>query len=343
MSLLDALAPQPWLAPLGALVGGAAGLRATLYRRRVLEQSRLRGSVLSVGNLSVGGSGKTPVVARLARLLLDTGHAVSILSRGYGGSFRGACLIVSDGSAVLAGAAVAGDEPVLLARGLPGAVVAIGRWRDVVGREVERRFGPRVHLLDDGFQHLRLARDLDVVCVSPADLGDRPLPAGRLRESRSALARADLVLLARDGVPSDRLRAHVREIGAERTLLTSRRVLGFFTPDGRAVDAPSRPFLLSGIARPERFVTDATSYVGEVAGQKSYPDHHRFTSEEVRQVAARARSRRADAVVTTEKDLIRLPTIPDAPPFYVLRVEVVVEDEERLRALVLAAARKETP
>jgi tetraacyldisaccharide 4'-kinase len=323
-------------------MGGIASLRAALYRRHVLGQARLQGPVVSVGNLSVGGSGKTPVVARLARFLVESGEAVSILSRGYGGSFDGACLVVSDGRAASADAEQAGDEPVMLARSVPGAVVAVGRCRDVVGQEVERRFGRRVHVLDDGFQHLRLARDLDIVCVSPADLRDRPLPAGRLRESRRALARADLVLLTREG-PSRDLGALVQEIGAERVFFTSRRILGFFTADGRATDPPRRPFLLSGIARPERFVTDATSFVGEVAGQKSFPDHHRFTTAEMDEVTTRARSRRADAIVTTEKDLIRLPFVPDTPPVHVLRVEVTIEDEERLQAQVLAVARRMAP
>jgi tetraacyldisaccharide 4'-kinase len=338
MSLADVMmTPQPWLAPLGALFAGAASLRAALYSTRVLSQTRLRGRVVSVGNLSVGGSGKTPIVSWLARMLAAEGHAVSVLSRGYGGSFAGECLIVADGTSVLADAGVAGDEPVMLARGLPGAIVAVGRRRGAVGLEVERRFGPRVHLLDDGFQHLRLARDLDIVCLAPADLHDRPLPAGRLRESRRALRRADVILLSRETTPGDTLRALVKDLGTERTFLTSRQVLGFFDASGAPADPPQRPFLLSGIARPERFVNDATSYVGEVAGQKSFPDHHRFTRRELQDLVTRARTRRADTIVTTEKDLIRLPFIPEAVPLRVLRVATTIDDEPRLRARVLAA------
>ena len=172
---------------LGSLFASAASLRVAAYERGLLRRARLAGPVVSVGNLSVGGSGKTPVVRLVAELLREAGAPVAVLSRGYGGRFRGDALVVGDGRAVTASAEEAGDEPVMLARALPGVVVAVGRRRDVVGRAVEARFGRRVHVLDDGFQHLRLARDLDLVCLDVADLDDRPLPAGRLRERPAAL------------------------------------------------------------------------------------------------------------------------------------------------------------
>jgi len=138
------------LAPLGALYGGVAAARAAAYRRGWLPRARLAGPVISVGNLSVGGSGKTHVVALIAEMLRHARRPVSVLSRGYGGSFRGDCLVVGDGQGVCAGPEEAGDEPVMLARALPGVVVAVGRRRDRVGRAVEARFGARVHVLDDG-------------------------------------------------------------------------------------------------------------------------------------------------------------------------------------------------
>src|SRR6185436_92911 len=191
-------------------------------------QRRLTGPVISVGNLGVGGSGKTPVVARLAQLLLEAGLPVAVLSRGYAGSFRGECLLVSDGQRILADAAAAGDEPVMLARDLPGALVAVGRRRDRVGRFVEGRFGPCVHVLDDGFQHLGLARDLDVLCLRPADLRDRPLPAGRLREWPEAAARADIVLWWGDAADP----ALLARFPPDRTFPVARRVDGLFSVAG---------------------------------------------------------------------------------------------------------------
>ena len=325
--------PQAWLSPLGALMGGAASLRAALYRRGLLRQARLDGRVISVGNLRVGGSGKSPVVAHLAQRLIAEGHAVSILSRGYGGSFRGPCLVVSDGTSVLATAEAAGDEPVMLARRVLGAVVAVGAHRDLVGREVEARFGRRVHLLDDGFQHLRLARDLDIVCVTLADLRDRPLPAGWLREGRSALARADVVLLSTDGASREASDAARDSLGRERTFVVSRRARGFFAADGTPRPAPARPFLLSGIARPERFAADVPAHVGHAA----YGDHHAFRAADLDAAVARARALGADALVTTEKDAVRLPARSWDPPLLVFGIEVAVEDDARLTARLRSA------
>jgi len=331
--------PQPWLAPLGALMGGAAALRAALYRRGVFAQARLQGPVISVGNLRVGGSGKTPIVAGLARMLMEAGQRVAILSRGYGGASRAPHLLVSDGVSVLADAATAGDEPVMLARQLPGVVVAVGPRRDLVGRWVEGRLGPRVFLLDDGFQHLCLGRDLDIVCVSPSDLADRPLPAGWLREGRAALDRADVVLLARDGVSDDVIGEARAKVGVDRAFLVRRRARGFFGADGEAQAAPARAFLLSGIARPERFAADVAAAGAAVAGHAAFPDHHSFTAADVESTWARARASGALAIVTTEKDLVRMPPRPDAPPLLVLRIDVEIEDEPRFRSRVMRALR----
>lgn len=319
------------LAPLGALYCGASALRVALYGRGVLPQARLAGPVISVGNLSVGGSGKTPVVWRIARILRDEGLPVAILSRGYGGSFRGDVLVVGDGTSVEGDAATAGDEPVMLARALPGVVVAVGRRRDIVGRAVEARFGRRVHVLDDGFQHLRLARDLDVVCVTGADLSDTCLPAGRLRESPSALARADVVLVTEGDLPA----------GSPATAFrATRHIEGFFDLEGAARSAPSRPFLVSGIARPERFEADVRASVPTIAGVARFSDHHAFGDADVARVHAEARAAGADAVVTTEKDAVRLPRVPADPPTLVLRLRIEIADEARFRERLLAVARR---
>jgi tetraacyldisaccharide 4'-kinase len=321
------------LAPLGAVFGAGAALRVGLYGRGILRRSRLSGPVISVGNLSVGGSGKTPLVARIAEILRDAGEPVAVLSRGYGGSFRGDYLIVGDGAAVLADSAEAGDEPVMLARALPGVVVAVGPRRDRVGRAVEARFGRRVHVLDDGFQHLRLARDLDVLSVCEADLRDRPLPAGRLRERASASARADLLCLWSEA-------ALLPPHGDGRTFHVRRVPLGFFDTSGEARPAPARPFLLSGIANPERFWSDMAAAAPGVVGRTAYADHHRFTPNEVRGVYDSARAVRADAIVTTAKDAVRLPPVAPELPVLVFRIAAQIDDEPRFRERLLAAARR---
>ena len=326
---------------LGALFGALAGLRAAAYLRGVLPRARLAGPVVSVGNLSVGGSGKTPVVLRVAEILREEGRAVAVLSRGYGGRFRGEALVVGDGSRLLADADAAGDEPVMLAEALPGVVVAVGPRRDVVGRFVEARFGPRVHVLDDGFQHLRLERDLDVVCLDVYDLDDRPLPAGRLRERPAALDRAHVVLLTRlEAASEDQLRRLEEELGPDRTHRVARRVVGWRTPGGQAAAAPRRVFLFAGIARPERLAYDAAASGAEVAGSAFSPDHHRYRRGEIEALATRARAAGADALGTSAKDLARLgPRLARFPglPVLVLHVAAEIGDEARFRGRLLAA------
>lgn len=336
-----ALRPRPWLAPLGALFGGAAALRATLYRRGLLGHTRLASPVISIGNLAVGGRGKTPLVELTASMLMGAGRPVAILSRGYGGAFRGDVLVVSDGERVLADTEAAGDEPVMLARALPGAVVAVGRDRARVGRAVESAFGARVHVLDDGFQHLRLFRDLDVVCVDAEDLRARPLPAGALRERLSALGRAHVVAVS--GEDQDEARAAmaslVRDLDPARVFRVRRQPAGFFDRAGLAVPAPARAFLLTGIARPERVAADVARQGTSVVGHAVFADHHRFRAEEVEASARRAADAGAGAIVTTAKDAVRLPPAPAGSlPVVVFRVTCAIEDAARYRSLLLAAA-----
>jgi tetraacyldisaccharide 4'-kinase len=300
--------------------------------------------VISVGNLSLGGRGKTPVVARVCELLREERLAVSVLSRGYKGSFRGDCLFVSDGERIAASAAQAGDEPVMLARQLPGVVVAVGRDRGLVGRAVELRFGDRVHVLDDGFQHLSLHRDLDLVCVDARDLADVPLPGGRLREPLSSLERAHLVLLSgAERGRSEQVAALEASLGVRRVIRFGRRVLGCVSRDGVPHASPRRPFLLAAIAAPDRFLADARAESGEVAGTAFFRDHHAFTSAELEALARRAKEAGADALLTTAKDEVRLPEGLDLGlPLLVLRIAAVIEGEallrERLRAAVGRAA-----
>lgn len=331
------MTPRRWLSPAGSVFGAAAALRARLHARGLLRRHALAGPVISVGNLAVGGRGKSPLVARFATMLLESGRTVAILSRGYGGTHHGRPLLVSDGVSVRVGADVAGDEPVMLARAVRGAIVAVARRRVDAGRMVEARFGRCVHVLDDGFQHLALARSLDVVSLAAEDLDDRPMPAGRLREHASALSRADLVLLsARNGAPLP------PGLDPARTLRWHRRSLGFFSMDGAPRRLPSRAFVLSAIAGPERLIEDLAALGSRVVGQALYRDHHRFTAAEISAAVSAAAAAGADAVVTTDKDAVRLafaPGLDDAIlPFAVHRIEAVFEDEPRVREIVLRAA-----
>lgn len=326
------------LAPLGAVFGGATALRAALYRRGVFARTRLASPVISVGNLAVGGRGKTPLVELVATLLRDAGRSVAVLSRGYGGAFRGELLVVGDGTRVRAEAAEAGDEPVMLARALPGVVVAVGRDRVRAGRALETALGPRVFVLDDGFQHLRLERDLDIVCVDAGDLRARPLPAGTLRERPSALSRAHLIAVS--GEDEDDARAAgdalARRFGPACVVRVRRRPSGFFDLAGAPAPSPARAFLLTGIARPERVATDLAAQGTTVTGHAAFADHHHFRPDEIESALRQAEKSGADAVVTTAKDAVRLPLAKSAPPVLVWRVRCVVDDEAGFRARLLA-------
>jgi len=327
------------LAPLGAVFGGATALRASLYDRGLLARTRLRSPVISIGNLAVGGRGKTPLVELTARILRDAGRTVAVLSRGYGGAFRGELLVVGDGTRVLADAEEAGDEPVMLARALPGVVVAVGRDRVRAGRALEAAApGPRVFVLDDGFQHLRLARDLDIVCVDAGDLRARPLPAGMLRERPSALARAHLVAVSGEDEEDARAAADAlsQRLGSARVVRVRRRPAGFVDRAGATAAAPARAFLLTGIARPERVAADLAAQGTAVTGHAAFADHHRFRAEEVETAWRQAEKSGADAVVTTAKDAVRLPVTASALPVLVWRVRCAVDDEAGFRARLLA-------
>ena len=319
----------------------ASRLRHAAYAAGLLQAERLAGPVISVGNLASGGRGKTPVVARIASWLREDGHAVAVLSRGYRGAFRGDLLIVSDGERTLATAAEAGDEPVMLAQELPGVVVAVGKRRAQVGRAVSERFGPRAFVLDDGFQHLALARDLDIVCVAPQDVTGTPSD-GWLREGKRALDRADLILLLADDGPEEGQQALRQDLGASRTFLLRRRSQGFFGRDRREKGAPRRPYLLAGIARPERFLADVRALSGETAGSAFFRDHHAFREAELLEVARKAGAAGADALVTTAKDEVRLPAAfaPPGLPVLVLRVGVEIENDGALRERLRQVARR---
>ena len=216
--------------------------------------------------------------------------------------------VVSDGTRVIAGLDEAGDEPLMLARALPGVAVLVGADRYLSGRLAERRLGATVHILDDGFQHLELARDVDLLLVAEEDLKDLPMPAGRLREGLDAATAADAALItAGYDTAADRIG---RAFGVApvfrvtRTIGAPRRVGG--DRDSVVVPSNSRVFLVTGIARPDRFTADVLSVGWDISGAIEFRDHHRYTARDVRRIAAEAKAAGSMIVLTTEKDAVRL-------------------------------------
>ena len=323
--------------PLSALYGGVAQLRRAWYARAPSRARSLSQPVISVGNLVVGGSGKTPVVAALARLLVERGERPAILSRGYGRrSHEDGVLVVSSDERVLEPVERSGDEPQMLARALPGVPVIVSPDRHIAGTLAERQFGCTVHLLDDGYQHLQLRRDIDLLLVAPSDLDERVLPSGRLREPTSAARAADAVLVT--GTEDE-----AQEVGATLGKNVVFRVVPRFGqpraihPVGDAFRAGRRagPFgpaegykravAVAGIARPERFFAAARAEGWDVARELRYRDHHWFDARDVERITAAATETGADVILTTEKDAMRLALIPNGIPWAYLPMDVVIE------------------
>jgi tetraacyldisaccharide 4'-kinase len=310
--------------------------------------------VISVGNLSVGGSGKTPIVELLARMLHGAGRRPAVLTRGYGRAHvTDGALVVSDGMRVCAELASAGDEPLMLARNLPGVVVIVSPDRYLGGRLAERRFGCDVHVLDDGYQHLQLARDVDLLLAGDEEI-DRPsvLPRGRLREPLDAARHAHALLWTG---PARDARAGADLLGLA-VAFDVRRTPGSLhgAPFGDVrPSAGARIVALAAVARPRPFIDGLRATGFDLAAEMTWPDHHRFTPRDVERVRAAVVRHGASGVVTTEKDMVRL--LPFRPlPFAAAwqRLDVTVDPadgfdawlKERLRdADARAAARLAEP
>lgn len=295
--------------PLSAIYGSVVEVRNALYQRHLLAVQRLRGPVISVGNLSTGGSGKTPFVILLSELLKARGIDFDVLSRGYGRKSCGVRLVDPGGLA-----REFGDEPLLIARRLQVPVV-VGEDRYEAGEFAESKFGPRIHLLDDGFQHRGLARDFDIVLVTPEDARDRLLPAGRLREPLSALRRADAVVLT-SGASADDFPF------SEKMVWRVRRGIGV-----QNANVPERPVVFCGIARPQNFVLQLRTAGIEPAAQAFFRDHRAYTEKDIRDLLQLRERSEAGGFVTTEKDAVNLGGYFDAlAPLVVVPVKMELAD-----------------
>ena len=325
---------------LSQLYGLAVRLRNRFYLWGWLPSHQLRHPVISVGNLTVGGTGKTPLVEFLARILQQGGFQPIVLSRGYGGRSQQPVLLVSDGREVLCQPEECGDEPHLLARRLKGVPVVVAKDRFRAGQLLETHSNEKtVYLLDDGHQHLRLRRNLNLLVLDGTDPfgGCRLQPAGRLREPLSGLRRADAVLITRSHLALGLEEMVVRLRHWNKTvpltyfyhditnlydLKTGEefRVREFF---GKKVIA------LAAIGNPQVFLKDLEIYQLKVLDQCFFRDHHPFTQAEIDRVLGRMHTLGAEAVITTEKDAVRLEklALPEGV-VYAARIEVRAEDPE---------------
>ena len=335
----------------------AVKLRHTAYRRRWLKTRRLNRPVISVGNLSVGGTGKTPMVILMARTLLAGGHRPCILTRGYRRRGGKGPIVLDPDAGLIFDPRKVGDEPAALARALPNVPVIVSADRFRAGNVGEQDFRATVHLLDDGFQHLALHRDLDVVLLDVTRLSSdlTVLPAGRLREPFSALQRAHWVILTRTELgDASALQARVHTVNPLlRVFRSSSRFAGLVEARSRLAEPLEnllrrKVWAFCGIGNPAAFFDDLRIWGFQVAGEGVFPDHHVYGRHELDKISALSRSAGAEAILTTEKDLMNLPPDWDAPvPLLACCIETLIEEKMEFEQALLtevesAATRRAT-
>ena len=307
--------------PLTGLYSAATSLRNTLFDSGVLATRRLEQPVVSVGNLSAGGSGKTPFVIALGELLKARGIRFAVLSRGYLRKTRGVLVVEPNGAA-----ADFGDEPLLIARRL-GVPVVVGESRYAAGRIAEQKFEPQLHILDDGFQHRSLARDFDIVLMTERDFEDKMLPSGRLREPLSSLARADAVVLPADAA-------------ADHPALRQKPIWRI-TRDLVLPSLPSAPIAFCGIARPEQFFAQVRAAGIRPAAEVKFGDHHAYGLDDIQALIGARRDLQGVGFLTTEKDAINLaPEQHLLEPLAVAALKLTLDDPTGVVDTILARIAK---
>lgn len=323
------------LSLIASIYGKLISVRNRLYDKGVLATFDLGARTISIGNITTGGTGKTPLVAYVAGLLADRGEKVCILTRGYGRKDAKRRVIVSDGETVLVDAATGGDEPVELARKLVGKnVVVIADADRVAAAEwAKRKFGVTVFVLDDGFQHRRARRDVDIVCIDATNPfgGRKMLPAGRLREPLSGLQRADVIVITRTDLVEDisDLRSQISDHGSEAEVFESRTIMGGFSaPNGSKTGSQQGlAFAFCGLGNPESFFEELRRSDIQLAGTMTFADHHCYSQNDIAEIVRAARGVGAELLLTTAKDAVKFSDLRFEMPCSV--VEITVELDRR--------------
>jgi tetraacyldisaccharide 4'-kinase len=337
------------LAPLGFVYEAAVRSRLALYRRGLLAVHDIGAPVISVGNLTTGGTGKTPLVEWVAREVAAAGRRTCVLTRGYGRARGRKRVVVSDGVGLLADAREGGDEPRLLAERLLGrAAVVCDADRVAAARWAREVLEAEAFILDDGFQHLRLARDLDIVTVDATAPwgGGHLLPRGRLREPLEGLRRADCVVITRAEMASDltalraeaeRLTGGLVPIFTSRVRTVSLLELGARTKRAapsasREIEQPAAAFC--GLGNPHAFFEHLRRDGYDLSLELTFPDHHAYTQEDIDRIARQAAQRGARSLLTTTKDAVKLRGYTLPLPCFVVETELLIEEAGALAELI---------
>ncbi|NVM20616.1 MAG: tetraacyldisaccharide 4'-kinase [Desulfobacterales bacterium] len=331
---------ETFLYLISLMYAGVVSLRALLYEKGFLKSRRLSCTVISIGNITVGGTGKTPLTIYVAGLLKHLGYKVAVVSRGYRGGKERSGGIVSDGEKIRMSPEAAGDEPYLMALRLEGVPVLVGRHRFEIGMLALREFAPDILVLDDAFQQLQLNRDLDIVLLDAArPFGNSHLiPRGILREPLSGLIRGDAFTLSRsdpDAVMLFSCLPVIRKLVKGKPIFRCTHVPAglFFAGQNEPLDLASvkgrRLFIFSGIARNDSFRETVSKLGGHIAGFLEFPDHHRYSRYDLRLIWEKAGASNVDNIITTEKDYVNICTdIPPAPLLLVLAISISFGHDE---------------
>ncbi len=360
--------------PFSRLYGSLTDLRNRLYDRGLLRSYSLGAPTISVGNITTGGTGKTPLVAYVAMEMADRGEKVCILTRGYGRQDAGERVVVSDGRKIVSDPKIAGDEPVELARKLNGKAIIIADGDRVGAAESAlKEYGVTVFILDDGFQHRKAKRDIDIVCIDATNPwgGRKSLPGGRLREPLAGIRRADVVVLTRSDLVAniEDLRSEISNWNPDAAIFTAQNEIVRVTeleefhsrlqnPELNAADTPNKsPFdvfnvirnkatneihlgAFCGLGNPENFFMQIRMEVEKnkdlnLCTTRSFPDHHSYTQADIDDLEAKAKlGAGADAFVTTAKDAMKLNGLRFSIPCYVVEIEVILDKSEAFAKLL---------
>ena len=336
------------LPPLSAIYGVVTRARMTGYRRGWFSVSRLSAPVISIGNLTTGGTGKTPLVEWVCiAVARETGKRACVLTRGYGRANQQSQVVVSDGNKLLASEREAGDEPYLLARNLVGIAAVVSKPdRAAAGEWAIKNLGSEVFVLDDGFQHLRLSRDLDIVTIDATNPwgGGSLLPYGRLREPRAGLSRAGCIVVTRTEQVEDlvSLSESVQRLAGAIPVFTSRMMTsGIRRLNGESVNNESllaQPVAaFCGVGNPESFFNQLRQEGYSPVFTRAFADHHAYNQADLNRLIQEAKDHEASGLITTAKDALKLASLEIELPCYVLEIKISIADDARLVKMIQAA------
>ncbi len=332
------------LYPASAVYGLGAGLKAWAYESGLIKPKRLPCRVISVGNITAGGTGKTPMAIEIARMLTEKGIKTAVLTRGYKGASEGSVRVVSDGQGGILPASEAGDEPALIARSLlaSGVPVVMGSDRYRAGMLAWERFRPQAVILDDGFQHLRLHRDLNILLMDSAHpFGNgHVIPMGYLRGPKKGGKGADLIIFTGAGnVPTGALE-EVKSYALSGTSMLNAQYLPISIYDIRTREekpleavAGKGIFAFCGIANPGSFSLILHRLNGRITGSAGFPDHYAYTEGDIKHLLEKAKESGAEMILTTEKDTVKLEgLLPENTEIYALKAALKIDDAGPLEA-----------